>query len=1049
MANEDRVRDVYLRRIDTTATQDACRDRIHWLCEQVTGRRVIDIGCSQGITGVILAREGREVVGVDIAPEALATAEEMLAQEPPLVQQRVRFVLADAFIEEFEGGSFETAILGEILEHLTTPERLLERVQRWLAPGGCVVVSVPHGYHPYHDHKRTFYLSSLVELLNKWFTIARVDVIAGRFLGAVALKPPDGAAPQRLTVEQILTWSLQCHVALERAERQTYADRLTRQAEYLKLEKRAARLREQAAADRKALEELRVTVANQKPAAAQLLDQYVRVTKVLRQRLTAAQTDLTTARNAQAALQEKLRVAQQRTQAVEQVAKARGEQITKLKAAGQKQVKILQKSGEDEKKRRRLAEARIGRLQTHVNVYRAELAVLRQTVRYRLGDACVRAVSLSWDTLKLPFRVVLLLRDGLRRRRARRAADGLLETRAVPSPASAVSVPAAEPVPPSAAPLRATVAVAAASPPAARPKATPAARAAPAVPVLDGIPSLAEPFSNAPVELRRRSDVTVAAVTDEFSWRAWQYEADCYSFTPQAWRDALEKRRPDFLLVESTWSGMGDSWYFQVRDLGQRGDVIKHYAIPDIVAWCRARGIPTVFYNKEDPPHFDVFVDAAKQFDYVFTSDANCIDAYRKHLGHERVFSLPFAAQPRIHNPIMTGTRTGSVCFAGTWYAHRHFDRQGDAEKILRPALDFDLHIFDRRANSGDPNFRWPDTFLPAIRGALPYAQMLAAYKRYRVFLNVNSVPNSPTMFARRVFELLACGTPVISAYSPGIDALLGADVVLMSDSEARTRQLLEQILGDDDFREQLALRGQRKVFAEHTYTHRLQKILDTVGLKRSPVAAPALTMVASVADAAQTAAAWENYQRQEYSHKRLMLCATRADAVAGVAGFAGEDKRVSVVVAEGALWGKALEMAMADVQDYVCALHPQHHYGPHYLTDYAHTALYTTEPAFGKATHYQALDGTLRVLRPGQEYRLVSRVSPWTICMSRAHAQSCCARLRHAQTAEEWWNRSVRPLPRLFSADRFNYVHAADPAEGGNGAARAGHAPVLEPALV
>ena len=52
--------------------------------------------------------------------------------------------------------------------------------------------------------------------------------------------------------------------------------------------------------------------------------------------------------------------------------------------------------------------------------------------------------------------------------------------------------------------------------------------------------------------------------------------------------------------------------------------------------------------------------------------------------------------------------------------------------------------------------------------GELPYDQMLAAYKMYKVFLNVNSVIDSPTMCARRVFELSACSTPVVSGLVQG-----------------------------------------------------------------------------------------------------------------------------------------------------------------------------------------------------------------------------------------------------------------------------------------
>ena len=239
----------------------------------------------------------------------------------------------------------------------------------------------------------------------------------------------------------------------------------------------------------------------------------------------------------------------------------------------------------------------------------------------------------------------------------------------------------------------------------------------------------------------------------------------------------------------------------------------------------------------------------------------------------------------------------------------------------------------------------------------MPYAQVVSAYKRYKVSVNVNSVPDSPTMFSRRVFELLACGTAVISSYSIGIEQLLGADVVLMSDSEETTRALLEKVLSNDTYREQLCLRGLRKVFGEHTYTQRLQTILDAAGLARPAVGQPTLTMIAAVANAQEAAGAWENYRRQSYPRKRLLLCATDAASVRDVERLTGGDRSVSVQVAAGAHWGRALSAAVGAASEYVVALHPQHHYGPHFLTDYAHATLYVTEPAIGKASYFQSQD--------------------------------------------------------------------------------------------
>ena len=50
---------------------------------------------------------------------------------------------------------------------------------------------------------------------------------------------------------------------------------------------------------------------------------------------------------------------------------------------------------------------------------------------------------------------------------------------------------------------------------------------------------------------------------------------------------------------------------------------------------------------------------------------------------------------------------------------------------------------------------------------------MLTAYKGYKVFLNVNSVVDSPSMCARRIFEINAAGTPVVTTPSAAVDGVL------------------------------------------------------------------------------------------------------------------------------------------------------------------------------------------------------------------------------------------------------------------------------------
>jgi hypothetical protein len=328
-------------------------------------------------------------------------------------------------------------------------------------------------------------------------------------------------------------------------------------------------------------------------------------------------------------------------------------------------------------------------------------------------------------------------------------------------------------------------------------------------------------------------------------------------------------------------------------------------------------------------------------------------------------------------------------------------------------------------AGQADRHYQWPELYRPALRGELSYAQMLTAYKRYKAFLNLNSVANSPTMFSRRVFELLACGTPVVSAYSEGIEELLGADLVLMSTDQATTRRHLERLLGDDEYRERLSLRGQRKVFAEHTCTHRLQAVLEAIGLERPPLAPPAMTMIAAVDDAGQLAAAWDSFCRQTYANKRLVLCTTRPEALTGVEQVTSRSESVEVIATEGAGWGQLLGQAVRGCPPgLVTALNPARYYGPEYLTDYAHATLYVTEPAIGKASFYQAEDGVgLRVVSAGWEYRVTSRVNPWTLCLPTERLSQLAAALVDAATPEAWWEAVQAQLGSVYSADRFNYV--------------------------
>ena len=99
---------------------------------------------------------------------------------------------------------------------------------------------------------------------------------------------------------------------------------------------------------------------------------------------------------------------------------------------------------------------------------------------------------------------------------------------------------------------------------------------------------------------------------------------------PSRWREQVAEAPLDLLFVESAWHGNGDAWQYALT-----GTSAPRPALVELVAWCRENGMPTVFWNKEDPVHYADFLDTAKLFDHVCTTDS------------ERHRRLPARPRPR------------------------------------------------------------------------------------------------------------------------------------------------------------------------------------------------------------------------------------------------------------------------------------------------------------------------------------------------------------------------------------------------------------------
>jgi len=429
----------------------------------------------------------------------------------------------------------------------------------------------------------------------------------------------------------------------------------------------------------------------------------------------------------------------------------------------------------------------------------------------------------------------------------------------------------------------------------------------------------------------------VIGIMDEFTTGCFEQDVNLIQPRPDNWYALAEKYQPEFFIIESAWKGNNGSWQYRVADYANKpGQEIAH-----ICQYAREKGIPTLFWNKEDPVHHQKFMCSAKLVDHIFTTDANMKDSYQVKTGNTNVHALPFAAQPALHKPAPLAGRKPRACFAGSWYGNRHAERGESIRWLLQAANRHGLDIFDR--NHGTGIFPFPEEYQAGIKGSLPYKELCDEYSRYRVFLNVNSVTESPTMFSRRVFELMACGTPVVSTYAKGIENLFESDAVWLVHSQEEADEALRTLMTDDAEWRRRSLAGIREVFAKHTYAHRLNDIFDRLGIETRMATEPTVALVAEAHSQAELEALYTFARRQSYRGFQLgIACAPGLAQLAGSVSESLSEKITLLQRGEKASW-LAEQHAEPPLAGW---LSPQHRYGEHYLRDLVNASLYEPEAA-------------------------------------------------------------------------------------------------------
>lgn len=324
-----------------------------------------------------------------------------------------------------------------------------------------------------------------------------------------------------------------------------------------------------------------------------------------------------------------------------------------------------------------------------------------------------------------------------------------------------------------------------------------------------------------------KADIKVGIITDEFMYNYYKDAVKLITVNHDSYRESIDNTDIDILMYVSCWRGMNnDDWYGDLR----HGDVV------DAVKYANERNITTIFQSIEDPVNYERYLPIAAECDYIFTTDSDCVERYRKDTGNENSFLLEYGVNPGFHNPIGINEKFrkkdlydyGTVFFAGSWM-DRYKNRCRDISLIFNGVMDCgrNLMIADRNVEVKLPGYRFPRKYSPFVVPAIEHTLLQKVHKLFDFNVNINTVQDSPTMCAMRVYELQALGCLVLSNYSLAVSE--NFPDMFMINNRQEAGEILSGYSREELYRMQV--KGIRNVMTDKTVFDRLDYIFDKCGV--------------------------------------------------------------------------------------------------------------------------------------------------------------------------------------------------------------------------
>jgi 2-polyprenyl-3-methyl-5-hydroxy-6-metoxy-1,4-benzoquinol methylase len=111
--------------------------------------KVLEIGCGFGGNLIPFLEKGCDVVGIDIDPGSIKSAQERLSH-----YERLELIAEDIYKVEGLEGKFDLIFMKDTLEHIPNQEEFLKKVKHFLKPNGIMYQGFPPWCNPFGGHQQ-------------------------------------------------------------------------------------------------------------------------------------------------------------------------------------------------------------------------------------------------------------------------------------------------------------------------------------------------------------------------------------------------------------------------------------------------------------------------------------------------------------------------------------------------------------------------------------------------------------------------------------------------------------------------------------------------------------------------------------------------------------------------------------------------------------------------------------------------------------------------------------------------------------------------------